>query len=47
MYGSVAAAVCPDNIELKLPELSTLHLRIHAAESRDWTFSIYTAPLGI
>lgn len=47
MYGSVAAAVRPDNIELKHPELSTLHLRIHAAESRDWTFSIYTAPLGI
>lgn len=47
MEESAAAAALPDNIILKLPELSALHLRIHAPERRDWTFSIYTSPLGI
>lgn len=44
MQESAAAGLCPDNIILKLQELSVLHLFMHAAEKGDWTFSIYNAP---
>jgi len=47
MEENVAAGVGPENIILKLSELSPLHLRSRAAVRRDWTFSICATPLGI